>query len=99
MILSLLSGTSQHNNAAIDLCFNGGVAGSSVPAEYTVYIEDMSGCFSVLDQAVADTEAGMNGGTLDNVRIKSIFILCISARKISPCPTPSPCLRELLCDL
>ena len=31
MILSLLSGTSQHNNAAIDLCFNGGVAGFSVP--------------------------------------------------------------------
>ena len=73
IILSLLSGTSQHNNAAIDLCFNGGVAGSSIPAEYTVYIEDMSGCFSVLDQAIADVEAGMNGGTLDNVRIKSIF--------------------------
>lgn len=73
MILSLLSGTSQHNNAAIDLCFNGGVTGSAVPAEYTAYIEDMSGCFSVLDQAIADTEAGMNGITLDNVRIKSIF--------------------------
>ncbi|AGA68856.1 hypothetical protein Desdi_1346 [Desulfitobacterium dichloroeliminans LMG P-21439] len=73
IILSLLSGTSEHNNAAIDLCFNGGVAGSSVPAEYTAYIEDMSGCFSVLDQAIADTEVGMNGGALDNVRIKSIF--------------------------
>ena len=73
MILSLLSGTSQHNNAAIDLSFNGGVAGFSVPVEYTAYIEDMSGCFSVLDQAIADTEAGMNGSALDNVRIKSIF--------------------------
>lgn len=84
MILSLLSGTSQHNNAAIDLCFNGGVAGSSVPAEYTVYIEDMSGCFSVLDQAIADTEAGMNGGTLDNVRIKSIFYsLYFGAKNLS----------------
>jgi len=73
MILSLLSGTSQHNNAAIDLCFNGGVTGSSVPAEYMAYIEGMSSCFSVLDQAIADTEAGMNGSALDNVRIKSIF--------------------------
>lgn len=84
MILSLLSGTSQHNNAAIDLCFNGGVGGSSVPAEYTVYIESMSSCFSVLDQAIADTEAEMNGGTLDNVRIKSIFYsLYFGAKNLS----------------
>jgi len=73
MILSLLSGTSQHNNAAIDLCFNGGAAASSMPAEYAAYIEDMSGCFSALDKAVSDAEAGMDGGMLDNVRIKSIF--------------------------
>lgn len=73
MILSLLSGTSQHNNAAIDLCFNGGVAASSMPAEYTARIKDMSGCFSVLDKEISDVEAEMNGGVLDNVRIKSIF--------------------------
>jgi len=73
MILSLLSGTSQHNNAAIDLCFNGGAAASSMPAEYAAYIEDMSGCFSALDKAVSDAEALMDGGALDNVRIKSIF--------------------------
>lgn len=73
MILSLLSGTSQHNNAAIDLCFNGGAAASSMPAEYAAYIEDMSGCFSALDKAVSDAEALMDGGALDNVRIKSVF--------------------------
>jgi len=73
MILSLLSGTSEHNNAAIDLCFNGGVAASTVPSEYTTYIEDMSGCFSVLDQAISDAEAELEGSTLDNVRIKAIF--------------------------
>lgn len=73
MILSLLSGTSQHNNAAIDLCFNGGAAVSSMPAEYAAYIEGMSGCFSVLDKAVSDVQAEMDGSTLDNVRVKSIF--------------------------
>lgn len=73
MILSLLSGTSQHNNAAIDLCFNGGAAASSMPAEYAAYIEDMSGCFSALDKAVSDAEALMDGGALDNIRIKSVF--------------------------
>jgi hypothetical protein len=73
MILSLLSGTSEHNNAAIDLCFNGGVVASSAPAEYRAYIGQMSECFSVLDKAVSDVEAGMEGSTLDSVRIKSIF--------------------------
>lgn len=73
MIASLLSGTANHNNAAIDLCFNGGAATSSMPAEYAAYIEDMSGCFSALDKAVSDVGAGMDGGALDNVRIKSVF--------------------------
>jgi hypothetical protein len=73
LILSLLSGTSQHNNAAVDLCFNGGAFSSSAPAEYTAHIEDMRNCFSALDQAISGAEAEMDGGTLDSVRIKSIF--------------------------
>lgn len=73
MILSLLSGTSEHNNAAIDLCFNGGVVASSAPAEYRAYIGQMSECFSALDKAVSEVEAGMGEGTLDSARIKSIF--------------------------
>jgi hypothetical protein len=73
MILSLLSGTSEHNNAAVDLCFNGGVVASSAPVEYRTYIGQMSECFSALDKAVSDVEAEMDGGTLDSVRIKSIF--------------------------
>ena len=34
LLLSLLSGTTQHNNAAVDLVFNGGVVPSSMSAEY-----------------------------------------------------------------
>lgn len=73
LILSLLSGTSQHNNAAVDLCYNGGAFSSSAPAEYTAHIEDMRNCFSALDQAISGAEAEMDGGTLDSVQIKSIF--------------------------
>lgn len=73
MILSLLSGTSEHNIAAIDLCFNGGVVASSAPAEYRDYIGQMSECFSALDKAVSKVEAGMGEGTLDSTRIKSVF--------------------------
>ena len=73
MILSLLSGTSQHNNAAIDLCFNGGDISASIPAEYAAHIREMSNCFAVLDEAISEAEALMDGGALDNVRIKSVF--------------------------
>lgn len=73
MILSLLSGTSQHNNAAVDLCFNGGAFSSSAPAKYTAHIEAMRNCFSALDQAISGAEAEMDGATLDSVQIKSIF--------------------------
>ncbi len=73
MILSLLSGTSEHNNAAINLCFNGGTAASSVPAEYMERIESMMECFFVLDNAISDAEDRMDGSLLDDIRIKSIF--------------------------
>ena len=33
LLLSLLSGTTQHNNAAVDLVFNGGVIPSTVSAD------------------------------------------------------------------
>lgn len=73
MLLSLLSGTSEHNNAAVELCFNGGAADFSAPAEYMAYIDQMSECFSVLDKAVSEAEAGMDGSTLDSIRIKAVF--------------------------
>jgi len=73
MIVSLLSGATEHNNAAIELCFNGGNISSAMPAEYAVHISDMSDCFAVLDEAVSEVEAQMEQGSLDNICIKSIF--------------------------
>ncbi|MFZ5944282.1 MAG: hypothetical protein ACOYVD_09245 [Bacillota bacterium] len=73
MISSILSAGSDHNKAAIDLAFNGGSIPSAMPVEYASHISDMSECFAVLDEAVSEAEAMMEGGTLDNIRIKSIF--------------------------
>lgn len=73
MISSILSAGSDHNKAAIDLAFNGGSIPSAMPAEYASHIRDMSDCFAVLDEAISEAEAMMEGGSLDNIRIKSIF--------------------------
>ena len=73
MILSILSAGSDHNKAAIELSFNGGSIPSAMPAEYASHISDMNECFSVLVGAISEVEARMEGGTLDNIRIKSLF--------------------------
>lgn len=73
MISSILSAGSDHNKAAIDLSFNGDSIPLAMPTEYASHISDMSECFAVLDEAISEVEAQMEGGVLDNIRIKSIF--------------------------
>ena len=41
VMLSALSGTASHNNAAVDLAFHGGYLSSQLPADYRMYIEKM----------------------------------------------------------
>ena len=54
LLLSLLSGTTQHNNAAVDLVFNGGVVPSSMSAEYAAQVFQCSTSASVMsDEALA----------------------------------------------
>ncbi|BAH08469.1 M23 family metallopeptidase [Clostridium kluyveri] len=73
MIMSLLSGTAEHNNSAVDLTFHGRSISSQVPAEYRQYIEDMQGSFSDLDEAVSEITPMIESGSIDSTRIKSIF--------------------------
>ena len=73
LLLSILSGTTQHNNAAVDLTFNGGVIPSSMDAEYVRQIEAMQSALSVLDHAVAQVNSQMESGTLDGGMVKAIF--------------------------
>ena len=53
LLLSLLSGTTQHNNAAVDLVFNGSVIPSTVSAEYAAQVRVMQTCLGMLDSTVA----------------------------------------------
>ena len=74
LLLALLSGTSQHNNAAVDLCFFGGSPPMTAPYEYRDHIKDMQSAFAQIDSAVATVNTmveGTNG--LDGTRIKSVF--------------------------
>ena len=41
LICAVLSGSSQHNVSAVELCFHGGTISSSATPEYRGYIEDM----------------------------------------------------------
>ena len=53
LICSLLSGSAEHNNSAVLLCFHGGTIPGKTPAEYVEYIEDMRRSFTLLDDAIA----------------------------------------------
>ena len=54
LLLSLLSGTTQHNNAAVDLVFNGGSIPSTMSAEYAAQVHVMQACLEMLDRAIAE---------------------------------------------
>ena len=74
LICSLLSGSAEHNNSAVLLCFHGGTIPDKTPAEYVAYIEDMRRSFTLLDSAI-DAVNDMTEGSdsLDGIRVKAVF--------------------------
>jgi murein DD-endopeptidase MepM/ murein hydrolase activator NlpD len=74
LFCALLSGTADHNNTAVELCFHGGVIPGSMPADYREYIGDMRQSFTLIDVAIATINADMeDSSSLDSVRVKAIF--------------------------
>ena len=74
LICSLLSGSAEHNNSAVLLCFNGGNIPGKTPAEYVEYIEDMRRSFTLLDDAIAAVnDMTENSDSLDGIRVKAVF--------------------------
>ncbi|MFR9535082.1 MAG: hypothetical protein SNG49_09730 [Rikenellaceae bacterium] len=74
LICGLASGASEHNQAAVDLCFYGGSLTASAPDEYRDHIEQMQSSFSAIDLAVATINGMIESGTgLDSTEVKSIF--------------------------
>ena len=45
LLCAILSGTSQHNVSAVELCFHGGSISASATPEYLGYIEEMRNSF------------------------------------------------------
>ena len=73
VLLSALSGTADHNNAAVDLTFNGGYLSSQLPPDYRMYIEKMRESFADLDTVLAEINGMAEDGEVDTYRVKSIF--------------------------
>ena len=74
LLCSLASGSSGHNAAVVELCFNGGVPPSNMPAEYAACIKDMQDSFSLLDGLIEDiNEMTEEGNSLDGIRVKAFF--------------------------
>lgn len=74
LICSLLSGSAEHNNSAVLLCFHGGSIPNKTPAEYVAYIEDMRRSFTLLDSAIAVVNDMAEGdSSLDDIRVKAVF--------------------------
>lgn len=74
VLVSLLSATTEHNQAMVSLCFHGGDIPEKTPAEYVEYIEDMRRSFTLLDSAIAAINDMTEGGdSLDDIRVKAVF--------------------------
>ena len=74
LICALLSGSAEHNNSAVLLCFNGGNIPGKTPAEYVAYIEDMRRSFTLLDSAIASVNDMVeDSNSLDDIRVKAVF--------------------------
>ena len=74
IICGMLSGTANHNNTALDLCFHGGVIAGNVPEDYRNHIENMRSSFEVLDGAINEVNSNMEGGdSLDSIQVKAVF--------------------------
>ena len=75
VIVSMLSATANHNNAALQLSFEGGVISSQVPADYRQHIENMRQSFTNLEDVLAEIgrECEFEDGEPDLLRIKAVF--------------------------
>lgn len=74
LICGFMSGGSQHNIAAVDLCYYGGAISGTVPEAYRKHIKNMQDSFALIDNSIASINAMTeNGNGIDSHRVKAIF--------------------------
>lgn len=74
LLCAILSGTSQHNVSAVELCFHGGSISASATPEYQRYIEDMRNSFDQLDEVIAEINSQCEDGNVNSKCEKNIKI-------------------------
>lgn len=74
LIFAFMSGGSEHNVAAVDLCYYGGTISGTVPEAYRQHIENMQASFAIIDSNIAAISVMTeNGNGLDSHRVKAVF--------------------------
>ena len=74
IVCSLMSGGADHNAAALDLSYYGGMIAGTVPEAYRQHITDMQNSLAIVDGEVARVNAmAENGSGLDSHRVKAVF--------------------------
>ena len=65
LLCSLASGSSGHNTAVIELCFNGGAIPENMPAEYAACIRDMQDSFAAYEERTRTVEVENEDGVVE----------------------------------
>ena len=71
--ISIASGGTEHNRAAVHLAFDGGEAPDGMPADYQAYVSQMQESFAELDAILDDIDGMTEGEVCDRYLVKSVF--------------------------
>lgn len=71
--ISIASGGTEHNRAAVYLAFDGGEAPDGMPADYQAYVRQMQESFAELDAILDDIDGMTEGELCDRYLVKSVF--------------------------
>ena len=71
--ISIASGGTEHNRAAVHLAFDGGEAPDGMPADYQAYVRQMQESFAELDAILDDIDGMTEGELCDRYLVKSVF--------------------------
>lgn len=71
--ISIASGGTEHNRAAVHLAFDGGEAPDGMPADYQAYVRQMQESFAELDAILDDIDGMTEGEVCDRYLVKSVF--------------------------
>ena len=71
--ISIASGGTEHNRAAVHLAFDGWEAPDGMPADYQAYVRQMQESFAELDAILDDIDGMTEGELCDRYLVKSVF--------------------------